>query len=549
MTIRRIGLVFSMLLAAGCDGDPGAAGAPGPEGPAGPPGGLDPSLSASDKLVVALGGAPAVTGLTTITATIRGERLVLDEGYLPDEPSGPGGTFDATLAWDVAAGDLRLDYQRTIVAPIPGSYTYSELLRADGGWRIGIDNLFGVPGGALPSERWGSARRQQTLLHPEVIARGLATGALTARDAGVGVLGGVLHHLLEVADPVAPLTLWIEIGTGRLAKITTIENEHLRADVPIEVLYADWSDAGGGLRVPHRALITVDGELVHDELRTALTTNAAIPAATFAVPDGGHPVLVASEALRGERSHQFYEIFSGVGIPLAGDQTQVVASEIKPGVWYLTGGSHNSLVIEQATGIVLVEAPLYAARSEALLAWIAQQFPGKPVSHVIATHFHGDHAGGLRTLVANGTPVIAGDAALGLYRRVFAARRTIEPDRLATAPRPATLLGVAPDGHVTLPDAARPVQIYPVTTTHAADMLVAVASGVLFVSDLFSPGIPASPQALRELRQAITDNPTIAVERIAGGHGGTATLAELDALIAASAAAVAPHAADAADAN
>lgn len=536
MTIRRFALLLSTLVAA-CDGDPGAAGPAGPAGPTGPAGGIDPTLSASDKLLAALGGAPAVTNLKTLHATISGERLVLDEGYLPDEPSGPGGTFQATLDWDLAAGDLRLDYQRAIVAPIPGNYTYSEILRADGGWRIGIDNLFGVPPGALPSERWGSARRQQTLLHPEVIARGIATGALTAHDAGVGVLGGVLHHLLEVADPVAPLTLWIELGTGRLAKITTIENEHLRADVPIEALYADWSDAGGGLRLPHRALITVDGELVHDELRTQLTTNAAIPATTFAIPDGGKPTLVTADAARGERSHQFYEMFAGVGIPLAGDQTTVQATEIKPGVWHLTGGSHNSLVIEQAAGIVLVEAPLYAGRSEALLAWIDHQFPGKPVIDVIATHFHGDHAGGLRTLVANGTPVIAGTTALGLYRRIFSARRTVEPDRLAAAPRPATLIAVAPTGQLTLPDAAHPVQIYPVTTTHAADMLVAVVNGVLFVSDLFSPGIPASPQALRELRQAITDHPAIPVERITGGHGGTATLAELDALIAGSPAA------------
>jgi glyoxylase-like metal-dependent hydrolase (beta-lactamase superfamily II) len=532
MTIKQFGLVLgATLMAAACDGDAGPAGAVGPAGPPGPTGGLDPALSATDKLLTTIGGKPALTGLTTLTATVTGERFLLDEGYLPDDPSEPAATFQAQLRWDLVAGHLRLDYQRTVTAPFASAYTYTELLRTDGGWRTGIDNLFQVPGGALASERWASARRQQTLLHPAVIARGLATGKLTATDAGVGVIDGVLHHRLEVADPVAPLTLWIAVGTGRLSKLTTIENDHLRADVPVEVLYSDWTAAGGGVSVPRRAVITVGGELIHDELRTAITGNAAVPAATFTVPDGGQPSIVVDEVRRGERTHQFFEMFSSVGIPLAGGQTAIQATELAPGVWHLGGGSHNSLVVEQAAGAVVVEAPLYAARSEAVLAWVANQFPGKPVSHVIATHFHGDHAGGLRTFVAAGTTVIAGDAALGLYRRVFGARRTIEPDRLAAAPRLAVLRGVAPGGHLTLADAARPVEIYTVTTTHAADMLVAVVSGVLFVSDLFSPGIPASPVALRELRQAITDNPAIPVARLAGGHGGTATLAELDALI------------------
>jgi glyoxylase-like metal-dependent hydrolase (beta-lactamase superfamily II) len=529
MNLTRIALLFATtVLVVGCDGDRGPAGA---EGPPGPPGGLDPALSATDKLLTAIGGRPALAGLQSLSATVTGNRALLDEGYLPGDGASAASSFTANLQWDITARNLRLDYQRVVGFPFPGNYTYTELLRADGGWRDGIDNFFGAPAGALSSERWASARRQQMLLHPEVFVRDLASGKLTGADAGVGVIGGVLHHRLEVADSVAPLTLWIEVGTGRLNKISTIENEYLRADVAVEAFYSDWKPLSGGVSAPFRAALTVDGEVVHEELRTAMTANPALPATTFAVPGGGQPSIVADEAKRGERTHQFYEMFSAVGIPIAGGQTAVVANELKPGIWHLSGGSHNSLVIEQANGVVVVEAPLYGARSEALLSWITGQFPGKPVTHVIATHFHGDHSGGLRTFVAAGATVIAGESALGLYRRVFSARRTIEPDRLATSPRLPTLRGVDPGELVTLADATRPVQIYTVNTTHAADMVVAVANGVLFVSDIFSPGIPANPAALRELRQAITDHPSVPVERLAGGHGGTATLAELDALI------------------
>jgi glyoxylase-like metal-dependent hydrolase (beta-lactamase superfamily II) len=532
MNTMRFGLLLGAIVAAaGCEGDTGPAGPAGQEGPQGPAGGLDPSLSATDKLLTTLGGKTAVAGLQTISATITGQRSVLDEGFFPGDPATAGAAFTATLQWDVATRDLRIDYQRTVAAPLPGTYTFTELLRADGGWVDGVDNFFGAPGGALSSERWASARRQQLYLHPEVIAQELAAGTRTSKDAGVGVIGGVLHHRLEVADAVSPWTLWIEVGTGRLSKISAVENDHFRADVPVEVFYADYSDAGAGLSLPRRAVITVDGEVVHEELRTTLTANTAIAASTFAVPGGGQPTVVADQAAGGERSHQFFEMFSGVGIPLAARQTDVLPTELVPGVFHLAGGTHNSLVVVQASGVVVVEAPLYAARSEALLGWIEANIPNKPVTHVVATHFHGDHAGGLRTFVAAGATVVAGDAALGLYSQVFAAPRTIERDDLAITPRLANLRGVEFGDQVTLADTTNPVAIYTVNTTHAADMVVAVAGGILFVSDIFSPGIPASPVALRELRQAITDHPTVVVARIAGGHGGIATLAELDALI------------------
>lgn len=528
MNLPRIALLLgTALLSAACEGDPGPA---GPEGPPGPPSGIDPNLSPTDKVITAFGGRPALAGITTLSASAAGERAILDEGYLPEDGSTATSRFETTLQWDLTAGHLRLDHKRTVAFPFPGAYTYSELLRADGGWRIGVDNFFNAPGGALPSERWGSARRQQRLLHPELLVRQLAAGELAGRDVGVGVLGGVLHHRLEVPDTVSPLTLWIEVGSGRLAKVSTVENEHLRADVPVEVHYADWKALTGGVVAPQRAAITVDGEVVHEELRT-ITLNPSLPATTFTVPDGGVPSLVQDEVRRGERSHQFHEMFSSIGIPLDGGQTTIATAELQPGVWHITGGTHHSLVVEQAGGIVVVEAPLYAKRSEALLTWIGTQFPGKTVTHVIATHFHGDHSAGLRTFVAAGATVVAGEAALGLYRKVFAARRTIEPDRQSTAPRLPTLRGVDPGDTLTLPSATNPISVYTVNTSHAADMVVAVVAGVLFVSDIYSPGFPPNPPALRELRQAITAHENIPVQTLAGGHGGTSTLQELDDLI------------------
>lgn len=525
----QLGLAAAVMALAACEGDTGPA---GPAGPEGPPGGVDQTLAPAEKLFVAMGGKPVVVGLKSLSLSAAGSRGVLDEGYLPDDPVAVAGTFEAKLTWDLEGSHLLLEYERAVAFPFANNFTFKELLRADGGWRTGNDNIFGVPEGQMTSERWAAARRQQQLLHPEVLVRDLASGKLTGRDVGVGVIGGVLHHKLEVPGSVAPLTLWIDVGTGRLDKLTTVENEHLKGDVEVAAYFSDWKQVAGGISLPERAVLTVGGETLHEELRSAIAVNQAIPAGRLDRPAGGQPIN-ADEAKRGERSHQFYEMFAGLGIPLAGGQTAVVANQVAPGVWFVTGGSHHSLVVEQADGVVVVEAPLYDARSTAVLQWITGQFPGKPVSHVVATHFHGDHSAGLRTFVSAGATVVAGESALGLYRKVFAARHSIEPDTLARTPAPAKLRGVEPGEVVTLADqgeGANSVRIYTVNTTHAADMLVAEAGGVLFVSDIYSPGFPPSVAALRELRDAITSH-QIDVDLIAGGHGGTSTLQQLDDLI------------------
>ena len=49
--------------------------------------------------------------------------------------------------------------------------------------------------------------------------------------------------------------------------------------------------------------------------------------------------------------------------------------ELAPGVLFVTGTTHNSVVVDQAGGLIVVEAPLNEPRSEAVLAKIRELFP------------------------------------------------------------------------------------------------------------------------------------------------------------------------------
>ena len=118
-----------------------------------------------------------------------------------------------------------------------------------------------------------------------------------------------------------------------------------------------------------------------------------------------------------------------------------------------------------------------------------------------------------------------------LFAQTFRAPHTIEPDELAQHPHSATIEGVAPLASKKLPDATRPVQVFAITSQHAADMTMIYLpqQKILFVSDLFSPGFPPNPPEAREVLDAVTGR-SLAITTIAGGHGfGTGTLADLQA--------------------
>ena len=58
------------------------------------------------------------------------------------------------------------------------------------------------------------------------------------------------------------------------------------------------------------------------------------------------------------------------------------------GVFYLTGGTHHSVLVEQDDHLVIVEAPQNEARSLAVIAKAKETAPGKPIRYLVNTHTH-----------------------------------------------------------------------------------------------------------------------------------------------------------------
>jgi len=89
------------------------------------------------------------------------------------------------------------------------------------------------------------------------------------------------------------------------------------------------------------------------------------------------------------------------------------------------------VVVNFGDYIVVVEGPSNEARSEAIIAEAKKLVPGKPIKYVINTHAHFDHAGGLRTFVAEGATIVTHQGNKGYFEELFTNPHTIQPDRLS----------------------------------------------------------------------------------------------------------------------
>src|SRR5262249_54481409 len=163
-------------------------------------------------------------------------------------------------------------------------------------------------------------------------------------------------------------------------KVSYLSSAEVVGDYPIEITYSDYADFGG-VKFPRHIVQSEDGHPTLDITVSTVRPNAnvtiEVPANVQQAPPPP-PVTVAVEKLA-------------------------------DGVWYLSTPNARSWLVEFNDHVVLVEGMTGEARSLAINAEIAKLVPNKPLRYVVNTHAHYDHAGGLRTYVAQGVTVVPHD--------------------------------------------------------------------------------------------------------------------------------------------
>jgi len=174
--------------------------------------------------------------------------------------------------------------------------------------------------------------------------------------------------------------------------------------------------------------------------------------------------------------------------------TQVKIDKAADGVWYVTGGSHHSVVVEMKDHLVVIEGPQNDARGTAVIAEVKKAVPNKPIKYVVNSHAHFDHAGGLGPFVAEGAIVITHDVNKAFFEQTLAAPRTVQPDTLAKSGKKATVEGVK-DKRV-LSDDTRTIELHHIQGNMHNDGLLMVylpKEKFLVQADVYNPPAPNTP--------------------------------------------------------
>jgi glyoxylase-like metal-dependent hydrolase (beta-lactamase superfamily II) len=283
-------------------------------------------------------------------------------------------------------------------------------------------------------------------------------------------------------------------------KVESLTTNPVLGDMLTETTYADYKDFGG-VQFPTKITQKAGGFPTLDLAVSEVKPNAAVD---IQVPDNVRQAIVKGQT-----------------------------DKIADGVWYLTGGTHHSVLVEMADHLVVIDGPQDDARSTALIAEVKKTVPDKPIKFVVNTHHHFDHAGGLGAFVAEGAIIITHDVNKPFLEKSLAAPRTVQPDKLAQSGKKATVEGMQ-DKRV-LSDGTRTMELYLIQgNVHHDGIIMAYLpkEKILVEADVYIPAAPnaALPTQPNPNSVALYDNIErlkLTVDQILPMHGRKVPLAEL----------------------
>jgi glyoxylase-like metal-dependent hydrolase (beta-lactamase superfamily II) len=337
-------------------------------------------------------------------------------------------------------------------------------------------------------------RRAERLHHPLVLVRAALEGS--ARVSPVRTVGA--ERMIDVTTNAGAVATLV-VGADGMPVRTESNGTHPNlGDVVMTTTFAGYADAGG-LLLPTRLTTKVDDFTTGEYTVSNRTSDTG----TIEAPDE----------------------LAGVAVPPA-PTVNVTVDEVAPGVWFLAGQSHHSVVVAFKDRLVMIEAPQSEARSLAAIARARTLRPATPLTHLVMSHHHFDHSTGLRAAIAEGLTIVTHEGNEAFVKEIAARPFTLAPDTLAKAPRPVAVEAVADARTIT--DGARSLVLYHVAgNPHSDTMLMAYLpkERLLIEVDAFSPGGTYHPYAANLLGHV--ERLKLAVDRIVPLHGAVAPMADL----------------------
>jgi glyoxylase-like metal-dependent hydrolase (beta-lactamase superfamily II) len=296
-------------------------------------------------------------------------------------------------------------------------------------------------------------------------------------------------------------TLAIDSTTKLPTRVVSMRDNTNLGDVAIETSFADYQDVNG-LQLPARLTTKTDNLTTVD-------------------------IRVSKQAVDGEAGDLAAPAAAASAAPIAGPPpANVTAQEVSKGIWHLAGQSHHSVLVEFSDHLTLIETPQNDTRTLAVIAKAREVQPKKPLTHVVNSHHHFDHSGGIRAAVSEGLTVIAHKGSAALFQDVVGRAHTIVPDALAKNPKPLKIETV--DEELILKDDTMTVNLYHIAgNPHADTLLMAYfpRERLLVEADVYNPGAAVTPYAPNLLENIKKHN--LRIDRIVPLHATISPFSDL----------------------
>jgi len=319
---------------------------------------------------------------------------------------------------------------------------------------------------------------------------------------------GVIKAAMANAGKVDGNTVTVNVG-GRevkatlnaqnlVEKVSYLSSNDVIGDYPVEIAYSDYADFGN-IKFPRHIVQTEDSQPTLD-----ITVNSVQPNAAVAIEA---PANVQSA-------------------PMTPPPLRVEVSKFADGVFFFWTPNARNWAVDFGDHIVVVEGQGSEARSLATIEEIKKAIPNKAIRYVINTHAHYDHAGGLRTYVAQGITVVTHEKNKEFYEKVWARPRTIAPDSLSKSPKAAVFETVS-DKKV-MSGGGKTLELYYMkgTSHNMYNLMVYLPQHKLvFWGDGYNPpdgaearDLARTPEQTIDLYRVITER-NLDVQTIAPAHG------------------------------
>ena len=455
-----------------------------------------------DKAIIAYGGLENLRSIQNFSVKLAGDSVHRNQ-------SRRTGMSERTPYQYELVVDLKRNRMfQTNKGGYPGGFEYNSSFSVDKTDGVAFD-LIRKTTSARPNVPPATVRARLRIL-PQLMLFNAVDRASRLRYLGRADFDKRPHDVISYSnEDGAEIAFYIHQQSRLVSKFETLGTDAFSGDVVTEVIFTGYRDIKGQ-KVPISRITKVGGEVVEEVRYEDAVFNAALSDDKFKAPAD----------------------FRAVTFP-----TPEPVTKLADNVYTVSAGGYNVLFVAFKDFVFVMEAPGGDGVSKQAIEQIKKTVPGKPIRYLAVTHHHDDHAGGIRTYIAEGATLIAAPGEKTFFEKIARSRFTVSPDALALKPQPIKIETLQ-YGKRVITDGTQTVEIHDIGSgPHTEEMLVAYLpeQRILFQGDLLNRpsngDYPIANDTTVHFAKWI-ETKRLAVDKIAAVHGPVSTMEELRKAVA-----------------